>query len=99
MAEALIFGAMYSSTWCLRPGKDPHPTLVSHPACLMAALHPLSSCSAAFALPRPDALSPLPLQSLLRAHNSRRYGHLSPAVLADRGGAFGASTTPIVNRQ
>ena len=30
---------------------------------------------AAFALPRPDALSPLPVSPAAEAHNTRRYGH------------------------
>jgi hypothetical protein len=52
---------------------------------LLAALGRLFG--AAFALPRPDALSPRPLRSLRRAHCARRCGHPSPAALADRGGA------------
>jgi hypothetical protein len=40
------------------------------------------------ALPRPDGLSPIVKQPCFAAHNTRRYGIPSSAVLAYRGGAM-----------
>jgi hypothetical protein len=45
--------------------------------CCWPRYTPPTSCSAAFALPRPDALSPLSLWRPLRAHNTRQYEHSS----------------------
>jgi hypothetical protein len=41
-----------------------------------------------FALPRPDTPSPLLNRPVFAAHNTRRYEHTSPAVLAEWGGAI-----------
>jgi hypothetical protein len=86
-------------------GEGPAPQWFSHPASLLAALYLYTPGARPFALSRPDALSPLvsvsgPCSLLCPrtpAHNTRRYEHRSPVVLANRGGSlrdFDPTDTP-----